>query len=174
MTDDHTFYLQTHWDQCDIPLNLRDPNYLCTYPHRSLWFCSKNKKSLSSTNTASCVLDSSLFQYLSVSLFRLLPIYRDTQVSQWTRIRDGEIACLFPIPSPAPLQCQACQEWSSLPCHPSSHYEMAFMTATLVSTGSHLIAFPVSPSPIDLNHGSSCPATLYPLDVPAMMPMVTN
>lgn len=88
MTDDHTFYLQTHWDQCDIPLNLRDPNYLCTYPHRSLWFCSKNKKSLSSTNTASCVLDSSLFQYLSVSLSRLLPIYRDTQVSQWTRIRD--------------------------------------------------------------------------------------
>lgn len=54
----------------------------------SLWFCSKNKKSLSSTNTASCVLDSSLFQYLSVSLSRLLPIYRDTQVSQWTRIRD--------------------------------------------------------------------------------------
>lgn len=173
MTDNHTFYLQTHWGQCDIPSNSRDPNYLCTYPHPSLWFCSKNKKSLSSTNAASCVLDPSLFQYLTVSLstysFLSTEIHRSpnergletgkSRVSTQYLLQLPfnaklvESGLLFP---PIPLR----PLWNSFP---DSHLGLHRVTSN---------CFPSSP--LDLNHGSPCPVTLYPLDVPAIMPTVTS
>lgn len=110
---------------------------------------------LSNTNTASCSLDSSLSFSVSpnVSLSRLLSIYkRNTHVSQWKRIRDAENHVFLPATSSSlpPMPRLSRVAFSSLPSLPR-HCEMAFLMATLFSTGSHLIAFPVSSSPLDVS-----------------------
>lgn len=78
-----------------FPLNFKGPQNI-SVPTLIILCDSSQKKELpllSYTNTASRVLDSSLCFSVSpnVSLSRLLSIYkRNTHVSQWKRIRDGE------------------------------------------------------------------------------------
>lgn len=109
----------------------------------------KETSLLSNTNTSSCVLDSilsfSVFSNVSLSTDSFLSTKRNTQISQWMRMRsEGNHVFLLDISSSFP-SLPNLSRMATLP----HHYEMTFLMLTLALTGSHLIAFP-STWPLDL------------------------